>query len=88
MRKKQLCKRSFSPTFFILRQLAYSKVLNHTYTAQSNIHWSKDCRTLYFKGRPVEIQRLEAFGSAVIAKARTALQQLTFGTELPVINLA
>jgi hypothetical protein len=88
VREKRLCEGSFSLTSFILRQLAYSKVLNRTYTAQSNIHWSKDCRTLYFKGRPVEIRRLEAFRSAVVAEARAALQQLTFGTELPVVDLA
>jgi hypothetical protein len=88
VREKRLCERSFLLTSFILRQLAYSKVLNRTYTAQLNIYWLKDCRTLYFKGRPVEIQRLEVFRSAVVAKARAALQQLTFGTELLVIDLA
>jgi hypothetical protein len=75
-------------TSFILGQLAYSKVLNCTYIAQLNIYWLRDCQTLYFKGRSVKIRRLEAFDSAVVAKARAALQQLTFGTELPVVNLA
>jgi hypothetical protein len=60
-------------TSFILEQLAYNKVLNRIYIAQLNIYWLKDCRTLYFKGRPVEIRRLEAFRSAVVAKAKAAL---------------
>jgi hypothetical protein len=53
-----------------------------------NIYWLKDCQTLYFKSWLVKIQRLEAFRSVVVAKAKAALQQLTFGTELLVINLA
>jgi hypothetical protein len=87
VREKRLCKGSFSPTSFILGQLAYGKMLNRTYTAQSNIHWSEDFQTLFFKGRPVEIRKLQDFGSAVVAEARAVLQQLTFGTELPVVDL-
>ena len=87
VRAKRLCKGSFSPTSFILRQLAYGKMLNRTYTAQSNIHWSEDFQTLFFKGRPIKIRKLQEFGSAVITEARAALQQLTFRSELPVIDL-
>ncbi|KAH8745513.1 hypothetical protein BGZ57DRAFT_975038 [Hyaloscypha finlandica] len=54
---------------------------------ESNIYWSEDFQTLFFKGRPIEIRKLQDFGSAVVAEARAALQQLTFGTDLPVVNL-
>lgn len=77
----------YSPTSFILGQLAYGKVINRTYTAQSNIHWSENFQTLFFKGRPIEIRKLQDFGTAVVAEARAALQQPTFGTELPSVNL-
>jgi superfamily II DNA helicase RecQ len=87
VREKRLCEGSFSPVSFILGQLAYGKMLNRTYTAQSNIHWSDDYQTLYFKGRPIEIRKLEQFGRAVVIEAKTALQQLTFGEELPAIDL-
>jgi hypothetical protein len=87
VREKRLCEGSFSPTSFILGQLAYGKVLNRTYTAQSNIHWSEDCQTLYFKGRPIEIRKLETFSSAGVTEAKVALQPLTFGTELPAVDL-
>ena len=43
---------------FRLRYRAAGKMLNHTYTAQSNIHWSEDFQTLFFKGRPIEIRKL------------------------------
>ena len=33
VREKRLCEGSFSPTSFILGQLAYGKMLNRTYTA-------------------------------------------------------
>jgi len=72
IREKRLCEGFFSPTSFILGQLAYGKMLNRTYTAQSNIHWSEDFQTLFFKGRPVEIRKLQNFGSAVVAEARAA----------------
>ena len=74
VRAKRLCEGSFSPTSFILGQLAYGKMLNRTYTAQSNIHWSEDFQTLFFKGRPIKIRKLQEFGSAVITEARAALQ--------------
>jgi hypothetical protein len=63
VRAKRLCEGSFSPTsFIILGQLAYGKMLNRTYTAQSNIHWSEDFQTIFFKGRPIEIRKLQEFG--------------------------
>ena len=62
-------------------------MLNRTYTAQSNIYWSEDFQTLFFKGRPIKIRKLQEFSSAVVGEAKAALQQLTFGSELPVVDL-
>ena len=87
VREKRLCEGSFSPTSFILGQLAYGKMLNRTHASHSNIHWSEDSQTLYFAGRPIEMRKLEAFAGAVVAEARLALDQLTFGTQLPAIDL-
>jgi hypothetical protein len=62
-------------------------MLNRTYTALLNIHWSDDYQILHFKGRPIEIKKLETLGHAVVAESKAALHELAFGGDLPSIDL-
>jgi hypothetical protein len=87
LRKKHLCEGSFSPTASILSQLARGKAFNKLHFSQPNIHWSEDEQTIYYLGEPVELSKIQNMCSILTQELQDAMKELTFGTNVPSIDL-
>jgi hypothetical protein len=87
LRKEHLCEGSFSPTASILSQLARGKAFNKLHFSQPNIHWSEDEQTIYYLGEPVELGRIRNMCHALVQELREAMEGLTFGSNVPSIDL-
>ena len=88
LRQLHLCEGSFSPTSSILTQLAMGKKFNKTHQSPSNIHWSDDEQTIYYLGQPVELGKIETMCSRLIMELQELMMVLTFGSEVPAIDLS
>ena len=64
------------------------KKFNKTHQSPSNIHWSPDERTIYYLGQPVEMKKIEVMCQKLTEELRELMLSLTFGTELPPIDLS
>jgi len=87
LRKEHLCEGSFSPTASILSQLARGKAFNKLHFSQPNIHWSEDEQTIYYLGEPVELSKIRNMCSTLTCELQEAMKELTFGTNVPSIDL-
>lgn len=87
LRKKHLCEGSFSPTASILSQLARGKAFNKLHFSKPNIHWSEDEQTIYYLGEPVELSKIRNMCSTLTQELQEAMKELTFGTNVPSIDL-
>jgi hypothetical protein len=87
LRKKHLCEGSFSPTASILSQLAMGKHFNKLHVSPANIHWSEDEQTIYYKGEGVGLGKIKSMCHALIGELQEAIQELTFGKDVPSIDL-
>ena len=88
LRQKFLCEGSFSPTASILSQLARGKKLNKEHQSQPNIHWSTDEQTIYYLGKPVELERVQMMCHTLIGELQELLHILTLHTTMPKIDLS
>ena len=87
LRKEHLCEGSFSPTASILSQLARGKAFNKLHFSQPNIHWSEDEQTIYYLGEPIELRKIQTMCSTLTQELQEAMKELTFGTNVPNIDL-
>ena len=87
LRKEHLCEGSFSPTASILSQLARGKAFNKLHFSQPNIHWSEDEQTIYYLGEPVELSKIQNMCSTLTQELQEAIKELTFGSDMPSIEL-
>jgi hypothetical protein len=87
LRKKHLCEGSFSPTASVLSQLAMGKHFNKLHISPANIHWSEDEQTIYYKGEGIELGKIKSMCHALIGELQEAMQELTFGKDVPSIDL-
>ena len=88
LRRQYLCEGSFSPTASILSQLAMGKSFNKMHQSPSNIHWSDDFQTIYYLGQGVELAKICTMWQALIGELQQLMQVLTFGSEVPAIDLS
>ncbi len=87
LRKEHLCEGSFSPTASILSQLARGMAFNKLHFSQPNIHWSEDEQTIYYLGEPVELGKIHNMCQALTQELQEAMKELTFGSDVPSIDL-
>lgn len=88
LRQLHLCEGSFSPTSSILTQLAMGKKFNKTHQSPSNIHWSDDEQTIYYLGQPIRLGKIEAMCHKIIGELQELMKVLTFGSEVPNVDLS
>ena len=88
IREKHLCEGSFSPASSILTLLARGKALNKDHWSESNIYWSDDRQTVFYKGVPVAVAKIRSMCQALIQELQEILHELLFHQAVPDVPLA
>ena len=83
-----MCKGLFSPASSILTLLAQKKALNKDHRSKSNIYWSNDRQTVFYKGIPVTVAKIRSMCQALIQELQEILHKLLFYQAVPDVPLA
>ena len=63
------------------------KHFNKMHHSPANIHWSADEQTIYYHGKGIELGSIRSMCRTVIGELQEAMQELTFGSSVPAIDL-
>jgi len=88
IRSKHLCEGLFSPTSYILSQLAMGKAFNKMHKSAPNIHWLENQETIFYKGQPVQLEKISKMYYAVNKELQEMLTWLMFKKAVPNIDLS
>jgi hypothetical protein len=88
IQQQHLCEGSWSPASSILSQLAMGKKYNKIHQSPANIHWSEDEQTIYYKGEPVHLGRIETMYQRLASRLQALMQSLTFDSQVPAIDFS
>ena len=87
IRHKHLCEGSLSPASTILTQLAFGKAINKLHRSPSNIYWSDDQQTVYYKGKGVAMAKIRIMWQALTQELKEILFELLFHQDVPEVPL-
>jgi hypothetical protein len=64
------------------------KHFNKLHQSPPNIHWSDDEQMIYYLGQGVELGKIRKMCYALVQELQESMTELTFGSEVPSIELS